>query len=61
MIALNNDLDISPNHPLIFTVGVKKCKIWPLRRCGFETKQRIAYLFKFRSVYGGPLTSLNLA
>jgi len=44
MIDLNIDLEIWPTPPLIFTHGVKKCKIWPLRRCGFETKQRIAYL-----------------
>ena len=45
MIALNIDLEIWPTPPLIFTQGVKKCKNWPLRRPGFETKQRIAYLF----------------
>ena len=60
MIALNTDLEIWPTPLLIFTVGVIKCKIWPLKRCGFEKKQRVAYLFKFRSVYGGPLTSPNL-
>ena len=46
MIALNTDLEIGQTPPLIFTQGVKKCKIWPLRRCGFERKQRIAYLFQ---------------
>ena len=46
MIALNIDLEIWPTPPHIFTQGVKKCKNWPLRRCGFETKQRIAYLFQ---------------
>ena len=44
MIALNTDLETWQIPPLIFTQSVKKCKIWPLRRCGFETKQRIAYL-----------------
>ena len=43
MIALNIDLEIWPTPPLIFTQGIKN---WPLRRRGFETKQRIAYLFK---------------
>ena len=47
MNALNTDLEIWPTPPLIFTQGVKKCKIWPVRRCVFETKQRIAYLFQF--------------
>ena len=46
MIALNNDLEIWPTSPLIFTQGVKMCKIWPFMHCGFETKQRIAYLFQ---------------
>ena len=46
MIALNTDLEIWPTPPLIFTQWVKKCKNWPLRRCGFETKQRIAYRFQ---------------
>ena len=46
MIALNMNLETWPTTPLIFTPGVKKCKVWPLRRCGFETKQRIAYLFQ---------------
>ena len=46
MFALNTDLEIWPTPPLIFTQGVKKCKIWPLRRCGFESKHRIAYLFQ---------------
>jgi len=46
MIALTIDLEIWPTPPLIFTQGVKKCKNWPLKRCGFETKQRIAYLFQ---------------
>ena len=46
MIALNTDVEIWPIPSLIFTQGVKKCKIWHLRRCGFETKQRIAYLFQ---------------
>jgi len=44
MIALNTDLEIRPTPPLIYTQDVKKCKIKPFRRCGFETKQRIAYL-----------------
>jgi len=42
MIALSTDLEIWPT----LLVGVKKCKIWPLRRCGFEAKQRIAYVFQ---------------
>jgi len=46
MIALNIDLEIWPTPPLIFSQGVKKCKIWHLRRCGFATKQHIAYLFQ---------------
>ena len=29
-------------------------------RCDFETKQRITYLFKFGSAYGGPLAFPNL-
>ena len=45
MIALYTDLEIWPTPPLIFTQG-QKVQIWPLRRCGFETKQRIAYLFQ---------------
>ena len=45
MIAVSIYFEIWPTSPLIFTVGVKKCKLWPLRRCGFETKQRIADLF----------------
>ena len=31
--------------PNFCTGGLKSANIWPLRRCGFETKQRIAYLF----------------
>ena len=46
MIALNADLEILPTPPLIFSQGVKKRKIWHLRRCGFATKQHIAYLFQ---------------
>ena len=49
MIALNIDLEIWPTPPLsvvYFYKGVKKCKIWHLRRRGFEKKQRIAYLLK---------------
>ena len=46
MIALNTELEIWPTPPLIFTQGVKKCKNWPLRRCGVETQQHIAYLFQ---------------
>jgi len=45
MIALNIGLEeIWPTPPLIFIQGVKKCKNWHLRRCGFETKQHIACL-----------------
>ena len=46
MIALNIDFEIWPTPPLIFTQGVKKCKIWHFRRFGFEMKQHIAYLFQ---------------
>ena len=57
MIALNIDLEIWPTPPLIFTQGVKKCKIWPFR-CGFESKQRnelsFVNVYKFND---GPLTS----
>ena len=42
MIAVNTDLEIWLTPSLIITQGVKKCKIWPLMRCGFETKQRIS-------------------
>ena len=49
MIALNINLEIWPTPPLIFTQGVKKCKIWPLRRCGFETKQR-KYIWESKRV-----------
>ena len=38
MIALNIDLEIWPTPALIFTQGVKKCKNWHLRRCGFENE-----------------------
>ena len=37
---VHTDLEIWPTSPLIFTQGVNKCKIWPFKRCGFETKQR---------------------
>ena len=50
MIALNTDLEICPTPPLIFTEGVKKCKIWPLMHIALETKQRIAYLFQVSKV-----------
>jgi len=43
---LSTDVEIWRSPPLIFTVGGKKCKIWPFMRCSFETKQRIAYLFQ---------------
>ena len=59
MIALNIDLEIWPTPPLIFTQGVKKCKNWPLRRCGFETlkfrtefdrgEARLLRMFKVKS------------
>ena len=45
MIALNTDLEISLTTPIIFTGGVKKVQNLHLRRYGFETKQRIDYLF----------------
>ena len=60
MMALNTDLEIWPTPPLIFTVGVKKCKIWPFRRCGFETKQHIGNIFQVSKFSDGPLMSPNL-
>ena len=48
----------------MITVGVKKCKNWPLTRCGFQAKQRMSYLFfklsLIMGVYGGPFTSPNM-
>jgi len=45
MTALNTDLEFG-QPSLNFYTGCQKVQNLALTRCGFETKQRIAYLFQ---------------
>ena len=55
MIALTIDLEIWPTPPLIFTLGVKKCKIWPIETLWFrnEATYRLSFvnLYKFLATF----------
>jgi len=52
MIALNIDSEILTIPPLIFTEGLKKCKIWPLRASDFEKEQHIRCMKTCRGYLG---------
>ena len=60
MTAVNIDLHVSQPFFWFLQGGVKKCRIWPSRNSGFETKQQIAHLKQIWRVHDGLLTCPNL-
>jgi len=60
MIALTTDSEIWPTSPLIFTEGVKKCKILAFEALWFRNEATCRLSFsKFQRFHDGPLTSPN--